>query len=275
MVVDSLLRAAHGSALVLVLSAGAAAVASPAAAQPGAAAPGTPAAAPAAVVAAPAPPSFALTPAPAAEGYVLADRGRMIVRGAPRAERSEAFEVWSREDGARLSRSVAEAADGRYRVEGEWRSDPGGQVQRARGRGAIGEEPLEVQIEARPGDARIVVRRGQRDPESIPGACTPDCLVDFAPQSMAMFEMTRATGLEAGKVLELHPEAHALTADVVLMAGLARAPRFAFFTLWSDARGRRLKFESPRAVGLRVGYGDLERLAPATLEQVFPDVKAP
>lgn len=307
MIIEASKRTSAISALALLISAGAAAVVAPAAAQPVPETPGGSAAAPATASVVPA--RFGLTAAPTSEGYVLADRGRMIVRGTPRAERIEDFEVWTREDGSRLSRSVAAATDGRYRVEGEWRSDASGRVQHARGRGAIGEEPLDVQIEARPGDARIVVRRGKREPESITGSCTPDCLVDFAPQSMAMFDMTRATDLEAGKVREFRWIGHALNLDGVLVDGQVRFIRlgevpltrpdgsvlvvrhdvfvefnrelrtgqqgFAFFNLWSDTQGRRLKFESSRAVGLREGYEDLAQLAPATLGQVFPDVKAP
>lgn len=249
--------------------------------------------------------STALGPSAAApaRGYVLVERGAMVLRGGA-LERREEFDAWRGPRGERWQRSRVVAANGSYDVAGEWRSDAAGRVQSVRGRGAIGGEPLELRIEARPGDAWIEVRRGSRAPERLVANCAPRCFVDLAPSAIATFAMAREPAPAAGAVREYRWIGHALQADSVLLEGVARFVRLgeqwvtrpdgsrllvrhdafeetvtdartgqtgrAFFNLWTDAEGRALKFGSTRTVGLREGYEDLASLAAATREQVFP-----
>ncbi len=252
-------------------------------------------------------PSFALSGATPAAGYELVDRGVMVMRGGP-MERREVFETWRAPSGEHWQRSVVTPADGSYRVEGEWRSDATGLQQTARGRGAIEAETLEIAIEAQPGRAALTIRRGDHKPEILDGRCTPDCFIDLSPSAVAMFAMTRDARVEVGKAREFRWVGHALNADSVLVDGVARFLRLGeqqlrrpdgsvltvrhdvfqesvsdlrtgfrakvFFNLWTDAAGRPLKFASSRTVGLREGYEDLGALAPASLENAFPEPAA-
>jgi hypothetical protein len=224
-------------------------------------------------------------------------------------QRREDFEVWRGPSGERWLRSVVTAADGSYRVEGEWRSDAAGQRHAVRGRGAIGGEPLAVQVDAEPGRASMKVVRGAREPEFLQAKCTPACLVDLAPSAVAMFAMTLDERIRRGEPREFRWVGHSLNADSVLVDGVARFLRLGeqdvrrpdgstltvrhdvfqeavtdlrtgvtvkvFFNLWSDVQGRPLKFASSRVMGLRAGYEDLGQLAPATLEAAFPTATAP
>jgi hypothetical protein len=234
---------------------------------------------------------------------VLVDRGTMQLGGGAMARR-ESFDTWRGPAGERWQRSVVTAADGSYRVEGEWRSDARDTRHQVSGRGAIAGEPLAVQFDVQPGRAHLEIRRGTRPVEVLEGVCTPSCFVDLAPSATATFAMARAKGLRRGEVREFRWVGHALQADSVLLDGVARYVRLeeldvprpdgsrlrvrhdafeetvtdlrsgrsgkAFFNLWTDVEGRPLKFAAARTVGLRVGYEDLASLAPATLEQAFP-----
>jgi hypothetical protein len=180
--------------------------------------------------------------------------------------------------------------------------------QAVRGRGAIGADALELDIEAKPGRASMTIRRGAREPEVLAGACSPDCFVDLAPSAVTMFAMTRDPRVQSGATHEFQWVGHALNADSVLVDGIARFRRLGesrvrrpdgslltvrhdvfleslsdlrtgfrgkmFFNLWTDAEGRPLKFTASRTVGLREGFEDLAALAPATLEAAFPDSQA-
>ncbi len=120
-----------------------------------------------------------------------------------------------------------------------------------------------------------------------------------------MFEMTRDPRVRAGEAREFRWIGHALTADSVLVDGVARFLRLGetavrradgstltvrhdvfqetvsdlrtgvtgkvFFNLWSDPEGRPLKFASSRVTGLREGYEDLAALPAATVQEAFPD----
>jgi hypothetical protein len=249
--------------------------------------------------------SAALGPAATApaRGYLLVERGAMLLRGGA-LERREEFDVWRGPRGERWQRSRITAADGSYVVSGEWRSDAAGRMQAVRGRGAIGGEPLAVRIAARPGAARIEVRRGVRAPERLVANCAPRCFVDLAPSAIASFAMAREPQLRQGEVREFRWIGHALHADSVLLEGVARYVRLgeqlvtrpdgtrllvrhdafeetvtdartgqtgrAFFNVWTDAEGRALKFGSSRTTGLREGYEDLAALSAASRDAVFP-----
>lgn len=253
-------------------------------------------------------PDFALSGAIPAAGFELVDRGVMVMRGGP-MERREVFEAWRGPAGERWQRSIVTPADGSYRVEGEWRSDATGLAQAVRGRGAIAAEALEVAIEARPGRSRLAIRRGARPPETLDGACTPDCFVDLSPSAIAMFAMTRDARVKVGEPREFRWVGHSLAADSVLVDGVARFLRLGeqqvrrpdgslltvrhdvfeenvsdlrtgyrakvYFNLWTDTAGRPLKFASSRTVGLREGYEDLAALAPTPLASAFPAPAVP
>jgi len=252
--------------------------------------------------------AFALSASPPAPGFSLVDRGTMVMRGGALG-RSEQFETWLGPAGESWMRSIVIADDGSYRVEGEWRSDAAGALRTARGRGAIGADSLAVQLEARPGAAFTVVERGTRAPERIEGKCAPECFIDLSPSAVAMFAMTRDARVRVGEAREFRWIGHALTADSVLVDGVARFLRLGeeavrradgstltvrhdvfqetvgdlrsgftakvFFNLWTDVDGRPLKFASSRVIGLRAGYEDLAALPAATLQSAFPDVAAP
>ena len=249
------------------------------------------------------PPADGLSATPPARGYVLVDRGTMVMRGGA-LERRESFDTWRGPAGERWQRSVVVAADDSYRVEGEWRSDAGGARHAVTGRGAIAGEPLAVAIDAQPGSARIEIRRGARAPETLEGRCAPECFVDLAPSAVAMFAMTRDPRVKRGEVREFRWIGHALQADAVLLDGVARFVRLdeqefvradgsrlrirhdafeetvtdhrsgrggkVYFNLWTDAEGRPLKFTSSRVVGLRAGYEELASLAPVPIDRAFP-----
>ena len=179
----------------------------------------------AACAGAPSPPSFAYTlPAdPRADGYTLDDSGALRASG-PNAAWGfrEQFEIWRGPGGKRWLRSVMVADDGRYRVEGEWRSDAAGRHHRARGAGTIGGEPLALQIAAEPGAGKITIRRGDRPAETIDATCGPDCMVSMEPSGIPMFMMTRDPRLGVGKVAEFRWIGHRLTGDALVTDAVAR-----------------------------------------------------
>lgn len=138
------------------------------------------------------------SPASAEEGVTLSgvrgvrllDAGSFVVTGAPSTAREETFEFLQRADGGYTLLSATTMTDGAVRVQARYDYDAQWNAVAAYGQGIYGDEPVRVELRARPGAVDIRVRGATtKIDEAL--ACPEGCYVDMAPSGSPMFVMTR------------------------------------------------------------------------------------
>ncbi len=124
------------------------------------------------------------------EGVRLLDAGIFDVSGGPTTARTEIFEFLRRSDGGVTLLSATTMADGSVRVQARYDYDARWNAVSGIGQGLYGDEPVRVEMRAKPGAVEIRVR-GERTSVDATIDCPDGCFMDMAPSGSPMFVMTR------------------------------------------------------------------------------------
>ena len=124
------------------------------------------------------------------KGLRLLDAGSFVVSGRPGTAREETFEFLQRADGGFTLLSATTMADGSVRVQARYDYDANWKGVSGVGLGLYGDEPVRVDMRAKPGAVDIRVR-GATTAIDKTIACPDGCFMDMAPSGSPMFVMTR------------------------------------------------------------------------------------
>jgi hypothetical protein len=124
------------------------------------------------------------------KGIKPLDAGVFVVAGLPPFARQEVFEFLQRPDGGVTLLSSTTMTDGAVRVQARYDYDRNWQAVAAVGQGIYEDDPVRIDMQAKPGTVAIRVRGAKTSIDAdIP--CPDGCFMDMAPSGAPMFVMTR------------------------------------------------------------------------------------
>jgi hypothetical protein len=124
------------------------------------------------------------------KGVKPLDAGVFVVAGLPPFARQEVFEFLERPDGGVTLLSSTTMTDGAVRVQARYDYDRNWQAVAAVGQGIYDDDPVRIDMQAKPGAVAIRVRGGKTTIDADI-ACPDGCFMDMAPSGAPMFVMTR------------------------------------------------------------------------------------